>query len=398
MPRSRPSLGAVVFLATFRVTQPMAFRAPRGETSPFTFTLNPDWLRNVELARAESSLEGSSPPAEQWTGRPRLLFPSLNTFLWGLGVPGGLLALAGLGLALGAIAKGRARAPTGPLVALVWTVGFFLFMAARPVSSVRYFLPLYPLFALFGALALERLEDRLRGRSARLASAVPAAAVLLALAWAWGFTGIWRRPNTRIEASRFLYETLPAATNVVIDGGDGPRRIPVRDGRSRVLKDEEVVLAVPAGSGGSLLRVELPHVSGPPGSELRIAIRKAGNAVSLAEGAFAVPRHRVILSATRPRFPSAPSPWSPGGVYEVVLSARGGAVAINSSVLLGETGTRSCRAASTASTEGSTTVASSPCEVPTTPARGRPSSRRSPRPMPSSSRAPGRSGWFPVSR
>jgi YYY domain-containing protein len=330
-------LGAVVFLATFRVTQPMAFRAPRGETSPLTFTLNPDWLRNVELARAESSLEGSSPPAEQWTGRPRIFFPAYNTFLWGLGVPGGLLAFAGLGLALGAIAKGRARGPTGPLLALAWTAGFFLFMAARPVSSVRYFLPLYPLFAIFGALALERLEERLRGRSPRLAPAVPAAAVLLALAWAWGFTGIWRRPNTRIEASRFLYATLPAATNVVIDVGEGPRRIPVRDGRSRVLKEQDVVLAVPGGTGGSLSRVEFPHVSGPPGSELRISIRKAGTAAPLAEGTFsasAVPQHPLGDTAS---VPLGPLPLEPGRVYEVVLSARGGAVTINSSVLLGET-------------------------------------------------------------
>ncbi len=329
-------VGALVFLAAFRVTQPMAFRAPRGATSPFTFTLNPDWLRNVELARAESSLEGSSPPAEQWTGRPRVLFPSVNTFLWGLGVPGGLLALAGLGLALGAVAKGRARSPAGPLVALAWTVGFFLFMAARPVSSVRYFLPLYPLFALFGALALERLEGRLRGRSARLASAVTVATVLLALAWAWGFTGIWRRPNTRIEASRFLYETLPAATNVVVDGGEGPRRIPLRVGRSRVVGEEAFVLGVPAGTVGSLLRVDLPHVSGPPGSELRIAVREVGSAVALAEGTFAVPaapRHPLGDAAPVSLGPLA---MEPGRAYEVVLSARGGAVAIHSSVLLGE--------------------------------------------------------------
>ncbi len=331
-------LGAIVFLATFRVTQPMSFRAPRGETSPFTLTLNPDWLRNVELARAESALETSAPPAEQWTGRTQLLFPSLNTFLWGLGIPGGFLALAGLGLSLAAIAKRGARAWPGMLVLLAWTVAFFLFMALRPVSSVRYFLPLYPLFALLGALALERLEKRLRKGPSRLAPAVPAAAVLLALAWAWGFTGIWRRPNTRIAASRYLYATLPVATNVVLDGGEGPRRIPVRDGRSRVVTEKEAVLGVPAGTVGSLLRVEFPHVWGPPGSELRIAIRKAGSTVRLAEGTFPVPttpRHPLGDAASVSLGPLLA--LSPGDSHEVVLSASGGAVTITSSVLLGET-------------------------------------------------------------
>jgi YYY domain-containing protein len=329
-------LGALVFLATFRVTQPMSFRAPRGETSPFTLTLNPDWLRNVELARSESSLETSAPPSEQWTGRTRLLFPSVNTFLWGLGVPGGLLALAGLGLALAAIAKGRARAAPGALVLTAWTTGFFLFMAIRPVSSVRYFLPLYPLFALSGALALERLEERLRGRWTRFAPAVPAAAVLLALAWAWGFTGIWRQPNTRIAASRYVYAHLPVATNVVLDAAEGARRIPIPDGRSRVVTEETTVLGIPPGTEGLLRRVEFPHVSGPPGSELRVAIRRAGSTTPLAESAFPVP--------TTPRHPLGDAAsvafdsllLLPGNAWQLVLTARGGPVTITSSVILGE--------------------------------------------------------------
>lgn len=330
-------LGAVVFLATFRVTQPMAFRAPRGETGFSTLSLNPDWLRNVELARSESSLEDASPPSEQWTGRTRVLFPALNTFLWGLGVPGGLLALAGLGLALAGTAKRGGRAGPGTRVVLAWTVAFFLFMGARPVSSVRYFLPLYPLFALFGALALERLEERFAARRPRLAAIVPAAAVLLALAWAWGFTGAWRRPNTRVAASRFLYATLPAGTNVVLDGDAGPRRIPLRDARSRVVTAEPSVLAVPAGTAGSLRRVEFAHVAGPPGSELRIAVRRARSAAALAEGTLALP--------PRPRHPLGeaaavslgPLVLPTGSAFEIVLSARGGDVTIHSSVVLGET-------------------------------------------------------------
>ncbi len=330
-------LGALVFLATFRVTQPMSFRAPRGGTTPFTLTLNPDWIRNVELARSESSLETSAPPSEQWTGRTRLLFPSVNTFLWGLGIPGGLLALAGLGLALAAFARGSARTAPGALVLTAWTVGFFLFMAVRPVSSVRYFLPLYPLFALYGALALERLEERLRGRPVRFSSAVPAAAVLLALAWAWGFTGIWRRPNTRIAASRYLYANLPVATNVVLDGAGGARRIPIPDGRSRVVTEEATVLGIPPGTDGLLRRVELPHVAGPPGSELRIAIRRAGSTTPLAEGAFPVrttPRH-PLGDAASVSFDSLL--LQPEGAWQLVLTARGGPVTITSSVLLGET-------------------------------------------------------------
>ena len=130
------------------------------------------------------------------------------------------------------------------------------------------------------------------------------------------------------------------------------------------------MLAVPAGAGGSLLRVELPHVSGPPGSVLRIAIRKAGNASPLAEGAFAVPRHRVILLATRPLFPSVPSPWSPGASTRSFSPPGAEPSRSTPPSSSARTGTRSCPAVSTASTEASTTVASSRCEDPTTQTRG----------------------------
>lgn len=330
-------LGAVVFLATFRVTQPMAFRVPTGETGVLAFSLNPDWLRNVELARSESSLASSSPPAEQWAGRTRILFPALNTFLWGLGVPGGLLALAGLCVVLVALARAWSEPATGPpLLLLAWTVGFFLFMAVRPVSSVRYFLPLYPLFALFGALALGRLEARCLAWRPRLAAVVPAVAVLLALAWAWGFTQVWRQPNTRIAASRFLYATFPAATNFVVDSDVGPRRIPLRAGRSRIVTEEPFVLRMPAGTSGPLLRFELPHVSGPAGSELRIAVREARIPLSLAEASYAVPGAPCHPLGDAAVISPGPLSLAADLSYEVVLTARGGPVTLTSSILLGE--------------------------------------------------------------
>lgn len=327
-------LGAVVFLGTFRVTHPMSFRAPRGETTILTTVLNPDWLRNVELARSESALETSAPPAEQWTGRTRVLFPARNTFLWGLGLPGGPLALAGLVLVAGALRTGRRRPERALLLLAAWTAGFFLFMAARPVSSVRYFLPLYPLFALFGALALARLAPPGAAAARRAAAGV---LLLLGLWWAWGFTGAWRASNTRIAASRAIFATFPAATNLLLDEGAGSRRIPLRTGRSSVVTAVARVIGLPAGTRGELRGVTFAHASGTAGSPLRVVVRETAGGPELASGTHLLPDgpgHPLGEAAT---IPLGPVRLSPDRSYEIALSAPEGPVGLSSSVLLGET-------------------------------------------------------------
>ncbi len=90
------ALAAATTLITFRLVHPMSFRAATGDTTILTLTPNPDWLNALALSAAESSLKGGGPPAEQWTGRTPILFPWLNMVLWGMGLPLGLTAWAGL--------------------------------------------------------------------------------------------------------------------------------------------------------------------------------------------------------------------------------------------------------------------------------------------------------------
>src|SRR5574341_200511 len=136
---------------TFRVTHPMAFRAPVGDTTLFTFTLNPDWVASMEVAQAESNGIGG-PPSEQWTNRPAIVFPLTNMVIWGMGLPLGVAAWAGLLWALRRVIKRDGW--QSHLLPLTWAGGYFLFMGTRFVKSMRYFLPIYPFLALFAAWGL----------------------------------------------------------------------------------------------------------------------------------------------------------------------------------------------------------------------------------------------------
>src|SRR5262249_53288469 len=78
----------VAAAAAVRVFCPHIFLGP----SPFSFRLDPRWVKDLQgITRLSSSVAGF-PPALQWAGRT-FLFPVENFVLWGAGVPFGLAAI-----------------------------------------------------------------------------------------------------------------------------------------------------------------------------------------------------------------------------------------------------------------------------------------------------------------
>jgi len=266
------ALAGVVSLLTYRIIHPMAFRAETGDTSFFTWQLNPNWTNMLALSQAESNLEAGGPPAEQWTSRPKVLFPFLNLVLWGMGLPLGLLAWAGWAWAAWRCL--RTDEWKVHLLTVLWAGGFFLFMGTRWVMSVRYFLPIYGSLALLAAWALYELWKKatadggwqtappanapgsVGGRrsavSLRLGAALVFALVIGGtFAWAWGFTSIYRNPNTRVQATLWIFENVPSPFMLQVQTADGIRQEPVAlgEGTTLVAETANVVEIRPRVSG-----------------------------------------------------------------------------------------------------------------------------------------------------
>lgn len=274
-------------ILTFRVTQPMSFRAPTGDTTFFTFTPNPTWIDNMKLASAESSGSGGGPPAEQWSDRPAIIFPLMNMVVWGLGIPLGVAAWGGLLAAGWQILRGR---PTwrAHLLPALWTAGYFFFIATRWVKSVRYFLPIYPflcLMAAWGLLALLRALKERRGVFARpelYRSGLAAWALAIALVvggtltWSTAFVNaVYRQEHTRIQASRWIYQHVPGPFHLGLSSAEGMAYIPISapDGL-RITRVTPFSQSFIAGAGGALTDITLPHVrnSGSGAAALTLTI------------------------------------------------------------------------------------------------------------------------------
>lgn len=222
-------IGAFVSILVFRVFQPYAFSGP----GFFGLKPNPTWISNITELRNQSAGDVDFPPALQWARRS-ITFSGQNLTLWGLGLPLGLLAWAGVLWAGGRMLRRLGRDPGwhAPALLWAWTVLYFAWQSTAFNPTMRYQLPVYPGLALFAAWAvwaLYSLGRRKVGEAVENGSlparlfAILAGALVLALTfgWAWAFTRIYTRPVTRVEASRWIYQNVPGPINLHLQAEGG---------------------------------------------------------------------------------------------------------------------------------------------------------------------------------
>ncbi len=173
------------------------------------------------------------PYVRQFAGMVPYLYEAQNILLWGMGVMLGLAALAGfvwlLWCAWGRIIGGSW------LVVLAWVITYSAIVGSFYVKFMRYMLPVYPFLTLMAAALLVALayREKLKNRSYKrlFATALPVAAIALVLAGT-AFQGlallnVYSQPDTRIQASRWIYSHLRPGSVLTYEQWDDPLPVPV---------------------------------------------------------------------------------------------------------------------------------------------------------------------------
>ncbi|MBI4673815.1 MAG: glycosyltransferase family 39 protein, partial [Chloroflexi bacterium] len=205
-------------LIVFRIAQPYAFEG--------LFGLNPKWVNDMKYVGDLVNGIADSPPSLQWTGRAAYLFPLYNIFNYGLGFPFATAALGGFIVGLYEILRYRRW---NFLLMTLWVGGFFLYLGQLFGLVVRYYLPLYPFFAIYAGFFIFWLWDRAKGLRvpwnivARVATAAFIAVVVgYTLFWAAAFTLIYTRPVSRVVASDWLKQNIPPNAVIANEHWDDP--------------------------------------------------------------------------------------------------------------------------------------------------------------------------------
>ena len=194
---------ATVALAAFvvlKVADPGAFAAI---ASPWP---NPRRLASLQQLATIAAGGGQFPPNLQWADRRLVLEPLANLLIWGTGPILGVL----LPLALAAQVRRAAIGGTAWLPVLAWVLPLGAWHLAKLVCPVRYFEPLLPFCLIAAGVWLARCRRRW------LVAGVVAATALWGVLWA---SLAWR-PYTRVEASRWLRDNLPAGAVVTSEYWD----------------------------------------------------------------------------------------------------------------------------------------------------------------------------------
>ncbi|HWZ85777.1 MAG TPA: glycosyltransferase family 39 protein, partial [Thermoanaerobaculia bacterium] len=207
---ARGLLLVVPAAAVVRIFLPYVFLGP----SPFSFRLDPRWVDDLRRITQLSKSVAGFPPALQWAGRT-LAFPVENFVLWGAGVCFGLAAIAALAWSVSAILRRRAF-DLAPIV--LYVLFLFGYHGLTMVKSIRYFYPAYPCLAVLAGALFSTLATR--GGSPRFARAVGIAVLGGTFLWALAFTEIYRRPQSRVEATRWIYAHVRAGKHIVNESWD----------------------------------------------------------------------------------------------------------------------------------------------------------------------------------
>ncbi len=215
-------LSGILALITFRVAQPYTFTGP----GFFGLHLNPLWLDTMKYIRKLVSGVIDVPYGHQWADRTPIIFPGRNMIVWGMGLPLGVAAWIGWGIMGWRIIR---KKRWQHLLIWAWGTLFFLYQSTQWVKSMRYLLPVYPVFIIFAAWALMRgarwgsawpvLGKNWRRILKGALLALPAVVLIGTMIWAAAFLQIYSRSLTRVEASRWMYNNIPTAATLYAEDG-----------------------------------------------------------------------------------------------------------------------------------------------------------------------------------
>ena len=196
-------------------------------TSPYAVL---DWESFIQATLVEQGrmVRGIAdfPFTRQYRNTTPYLYFIQQQVVWGMGLPLGLIALAGSVWALTKAASLRARAEE--LVVWAWVVPYFGLTGAFLAKFNRYMSPVLPFVLLFAAGLIVWLWQL--GARGRLLLATRLTAALLTivvvgggLLWSLAYVnGVYGHEHTWISASRWVYANAPSGSVILWELWDDP--------------------------------------------------------------------------------------------------------------------------------------------------------------------------------
>ena len=158
----------------------------------------------------------------QYVGKIPYLYEVKNILFFGLGIPLSIICFIGTWYVIQNVFNRREKFSKGNLILLLsFFVCYFLIVGSFAIGFMRYMLPLYPLLCLFGAIIIYQVGIYLKTKFSSPTLTIGSILFVLSLLiWPVSFMQIYTRPNTRIQATEWITNTIPVGKSLAIEHWD----------------------------------------------------------------------------------------------------------------------------------------------------------------------------------
>jgi len=184
---------------------------------PYAFLDWPNFINQISQQGQMTKDAYVFPYTLQNVGTTSYLYPLGNILLWGIGLGFGLISFLGLILYLINLVKrilrpGDYNQEAVEIIIAVFALVYFLIVGRFAVKFMRYYLVIYPFLSLAGVWFLLKII-----KFKRTVFIVVLTAHLLYLL---AFLNIYSRPNTRLQATDWINEHIPAGAAIAVEHWD----------------------------------------------------------------------------------------------------------------------------------------------------------------------------------
>lgn len=205
-------LNKVVFISAFLLLSYVALRF----ADPYMFaypnilnpSISPQFLHSVETLSSYNDPASYYPPGIQWIHKMPVFFSAFNISFFGLGVFYTLCTLIGIFFFF------KTKKILYRVIAS-WALLFFFYQSTQYVKTMRYFLVLYPFFAIFAAYGYAYISQSMRKTFLIFLG-------MLIFLWPILFINIYTKPHTRVSASYWIEKHIPAHSTILTEYWDDP--------------------------------------------------------------------------------------------------------------------------------------------------------------------------------
>ena len=178
------------------------------------------WRQTLEQSRMTHDAF-TFPYTLQYVGKIPYLYELKNIFFWGQGPI--LATISFLGIFYTAfiiLKKKKERKWAQEFILLIFFLSYFAVVGKFAVGWMRYMLPLYPLLSLFAAVLAYKLLILMKHKFGYWYLLVVLVFIGSILTWPLSFIAIYTKPNTRVLASEWINQNIPARSTLAIEHWD----------------------------------------------------------------------------------------------------------------------------------------------------------------------------------